>query len=161
MIKNICLTIFTFTILCAGCHSGKEEASQENEQEEPQITLYDANKEAIAYIDYDDDSTIYTLKGEPVAYLELEEQVYGFNGKFLGWYFDGVLYDRTCHAVGAKHGIVRGGINTAVTSPEKIKGIKHIKPVKHVRETGSIRPVLFDSWSETPLTEFLDIGKKE
>lgn len=155
--KDLLLILLTIPVLFAGCHSDNNEIPQK----EPQITLYDINKEAIAYIDNEDEVTIYTFEGEPAAYIELEEQVYGFNGKFLGWYFDGILYDRTCHAVGAKHGIVRGEINTAVTSPERIKGIKHIKPVKHVRETGYARPVLLDSWSETPLTVFLNAGKKE
>ena len=73
---------------------------------------------------------------------------------------DGVLYDRTYHAVGAKHGIVRGGINTVVTRLEKIKGVKHIKPEKPVKGNDFIHPALKDSWSETTLIEFFAAGKK-
>lgn len=159
MIKNLFLAVFSITVLCAGCDSGKED-DNESIPGDLQIALYDENKEAIAYIDYGDDTTIYTFEGEPVAYIQSEEQVYGFNGKFLGWYWEGALYDRGYYVVGAKHGIVRGGINTAVTRPEKVKGNKKVKPVQSVRENAFARPVLKDSWSETALTEFFSGGKK-
>lgn len=157
MMRNLFFTLFFIAILCAGCHS---EDNNEEPQDNSPITLYDKNKEAIAYIDYEDESVIYMFEGEPVAYIEPKGQVYGFNGKLLGWYSDGVLYDKTCHAVGAKHGIARGGINTIVTRVESVKGIKQVKPIKSVKENNFAPPVLFDSWSETPLTEFLASGKK-
>ena len=75
--------------------------------------------------------------------------------------FGGVLYDnKTHHAVGAKHGIAKGGINTVVTHPEKTKGVKQIKPIKPVKGNDFTSPVLIDSWSETTLTDFFDTGKK-
>ena len=157
--KNLFFTVFSIVILCAGCNSDSED-NNENPQPNSPITLYDENKEAIAYIDYNDEATIYTFEGEPVAYIELEEQVYGFNGKLLGWYSNGVLYDQTYHAVGAKHGIARGGINTVITKVEKIKGVKQIKPIKSAKGNDYVHPVLFDSWSKTTLTEFFAEGKK-
>lgn len=157
MTKNLIFVILLITISFAGCQS---EDNDKTPREETQVTLYDQNKEAIVYIDYDDEATIYTFEGEPVAYIESKEQVYSFNAKLLGWYVDGVLYDRTYHAVGAKHGIVRGGINTVVTRLEKIKGVKHIKPEKPVKGNDFIHPALKDSWSETTLTEFFAAGKK-
>ena len=157
MTKNLFFTILSITILAIGCHS---EDNDETPQKEAQVTLYDQNKEAIAYIDYEDEATIYTFEGEPVAYIESKEQVYGFNARLLGWYVDGILYDQTYHAVGAKHGIVRGGINTVVTHPEKIKGVKHIKPEKPVKGNDFIHPALKDNWSETTLTEFFAGGTK-
>lgn len=155
--KNLFFTVFSIVILCIGCNS---EDNNEDPQPDSPITLYDENKEAIAYIDYNDDTTIYTFEGEPVAYIEAEEQVYGFNGKLLGWYSNGVLYDQTFHAVGAKHGIERGGINTVITRAEKIKGIKQVKPIKPVNGNDYAHPALFDSWSKTTLTEFFAEGKK-
>lgn len=158
--KNLYLTIFSILALCAGCNSD-DNGDDNKPQDELQITLYDENKEAIAYIDYKDEATIYTFEGEPVAYIEPKEQVYSFNGKLLGWYSGGVLYDnKTHHAVGAKHGIAKGGINTVVTHPEKIKGVKQIKPIKPVKGNDFTSPVLIDSWSETTLTDFFDTGKK-
>lgn len=153
------LTIFSIAILCAGCSSDSED-NNVKPQDELQITLYDKNKEAVAYIDYSDDSTIYLFEGEPVAYIESEEQVYGFNGRFLGWYLDGVLYDQTYNVVGAKHGIAKGGINTVSTFPEKRKGIKQVKPIKAAKGNNFAHPALFDSWSKTTLTDFFTAGKK-
>lgn len=157
--KYLFFAILSMTVLCTGCHDDSED-QDENSQDDLQITLYDKNKEAIAYIDYSDEATIYTFEGEPVAYIESKEQVYGFNGKLLGWYSEGVLYDNTCHAVGAKHGIARGGINTVVTRLEKIKGVKQEKPIKPVKGNDFASPVLLDSWSETSLTDFFASGKK-
>lgn len=153
--KNLFLVLFSVSVLCTGCSSDSGEKN-DTPEDELQVTLYDENKEAVAYIDYADEGTIYLFGGKPVAYIELEEQVYGFDGRFLGWYFDGVLYeDQTHNAVGAKHGVVKGGINTAVTHAEKAKGIKQVKPVRSVKGDASyIRPVLNDRWSGTLLADF-------
>jgi len=60
-----------------------------------EITLYNSEGEAVAYIDTDDeDLTIYLWNGKPVAYLEPngdDYNIYGFNGKHLGWYEDGII----------------------------------------------------------------------
>lgn len=157
IMRALLFTFFSIIVLCAGCSKDSGD-TDESSPEEKQVTLYDKNKEAIAYIDFSDEATIYTFEGQPSAYIESKELVYGFNGKLLGWYENGVLYDRTCYAVGAKHGIVRGGINTVSTFPEKVKGIKKIKPVKHVEELNCIHSILKDSWSETTLKEFLNAG---
>lgn len=156
--RSLCGIVFSIAVLCAAC-----ESQEKNEEPEPELqtALYNQEKEPIAYIDYEDEATIYTFEGEPLAYLESEEQVYGFNGKFLGWYWEGVLYDRSHYAVGAKQGIARGEINTFVTRPEKVKGVKQVKPVRHVPEIPLVRPVLKDHWSETSLKDFLNKGKKD
>lgn len=159
MMKKLLLIVFTMTVLCAGCDSGSEDDKGKT-QTEPQVALYDKNKEAIAYIDYNDEATIFTFEGEPVAYIESEEQVYGFNGRLLGWYSDGVLYDNTYCAVGAKHGIARGAINTVATFPEKRKDPKKQKPLKPVKGNGFVHPVLKDSWSDSTLVQFFSAGKK-
>lgn len=159
MMKNLLLIVFTMTVLCAGCDSDSGDDKGKS-QSEPQVALYDKNKEAIAYIDYSDEATIYMFEGEPVAYIESEEQVYGFNGRLLGWYSDGVLYDNTCCAVGAKRGIARGAINTVATFPERRKGLKKQKPLKPVKGNGFAHPVLKDSWSDSTLVQFFSAGKE-
>lgn len=156
--KNLLGVLFAVLLLCGGCSS--DSAKEEEPEEDVQVTLFDKEKEAIAYIDNDDDATIYTFDGEPLAYIVSEEWVYGFNGKLLGWYSEGVLYDRSYYAVGARSGIVRGGINTTVTHLGKLKSNKQLKPVKHVPEASLAHPLLKDSWSETSLTDFLNKGRK-
>lgn len=153
--------VFSVIILFTGCDSASKDNHSKSEEEKLQVAIYDKDKEAIAYIDYEDEATIYTFEeGEPVAYIVSEELVYGFNGKLLGWYSDGVIYDRTYYAVGAKQGIAREGINTVVTRPEKVKHVKRVKPVKHVRENSLTHPLLKNNWSETTLPEFFANGKK-
>lgn len=155
--KNLFLLLFFTIPLFAGCH---HQENGEEAQEELQVVLYDKEKEAIAYIDYEDGATIYLYEGEAVAYIEAGEQVYRFGGQFLGWYVDGVLYDQTYCAVGARHGIVRGSINTVVTRAEKNKSVKQVKPMKQAHSLVPERSaVLKDHWSETALKEFFN-GKK-
>lgn len=158
--KNILLAIVLTSVLFVGCSDEKREEVQiENKG---QVTLFDKNKEGVAYIDYDDEYTIYLFDGKPVAYLVSEEKVYGFNGKFLGWYFDGVLYDnKSGYAVGAKHGVEKGEINTIVTHVERIKGVKYIKPIKHIKSTAPTPLVPKYNWADITLLDFLSQGGGE
>ncbi|MGE4347542.1 MAG: 4-fold beta flower protein [Flavobacteriaceae bacterium] len=155
------------SLFFVGCESEEEE----NDKIATQIALYDKNKESIAYIDYEDRddkelATIYMYDGTPVAYLYesyINEgaNIYGFNGLFMGWYINGVVYDREGYAVGAKQGILRIGINTNITRPERGKNAKKIKPVKHVRSVQPVCPLLKDNWSETSLSDFLLLTSEE
>src|SRR5258708_125393 len=92
-----------------------------------EISLFDFKGRATAYIA--EDRTIYLWQGKPVAYLDGEQKdgfdVYGFNGKHLGWFKGGILYDNEGYAV--------GGIKEVFKSPtqlEPIKGLKELKPLK-------------------------------
>lgn len=66
---------------------------------EGQAALYDAQKETIAYVDFPHDATIYLFAATPVAFIGYDDLVFDFAGRFLGWFHDGVLYDRSCRAV--------------------------------------------------------------
>ncbi len=55
-------------------------------------TLYNPKGEPIAYICNHFRDTIYLWDGHPVAYL-YSYHIYGFNGKHLGWFIDGIIYD--------------------------------------------------------------------
>lgn len=58
-----------------------------------EINLYDSSGSATAYIDdYVADQVIYLWDGRPEAYL-IQTDVYGFNGKHLGWFEKGILHD--------------------------------------------------------------------
>lgn len=81
-----------------------------------EISLYDKEGNAIAYIDTNDDMTIYMWDGKPVAYLVKKNNstnvktdlytIYGFNGKNLGWLNEGVLRDKK----GCVAGFIKGAI---------------------------------------------------
>ncbi|WP_207492509.1 4-fold beta flower protein [Aridibaculum aurantiacum] len=123
-----------------------------------QISLFDSDGEARAYIDYDEEATIFMWDGTPVAFLEKDGSdvcVFGYNGKFLGWYEDGIIYDKKGYAVGA-----RKGATSMITKIERIKGIQRITPIKPITPITPIQSIFKSSWSSTSLTEFLYIGKK-
>lgn len=120
-----------------------------------EVTLFDKNGEAIAYIDYDEDATIFLWKGTPVAFLENDGGdicVFGFNGEFLGWYENGIIYDRKGYAVGARKGTVN-----MITKIEPIKSIQEITPIRPITP---IKPIWSNRWRSTSLFEFLYFGKK-
>ena len=118
------------------------------------ISIYDKNGNAKAYIA--DDLTIYLWGGDPVAYLYNSAgdwHIFGFNGRHLGWYDEGIIYDPNGYAIGAQKDAV-----IMITSIETIKGIKGIKPIKSIREIPPIKPILSMSWGNTPLIVFLKSG---
>lgn len=137
--------IITFAILvCSLFSTGQAHAKE--------ITLFDSKGDAIAYIDTSDELTIYLWDGDPVAYL-YDDRVYGFNGKHLGWFVDGIIWNHRGNAVG----FIEGAVNM-VTSIEPIKGIKSIKSIKSIREIAPVKPVFTNRWSSPPLAIFLAMG---
>ena len=67
-----------------------------------EIALFNKNGDAVAYIADDYDRTIYFWDGQQVAYLFNERLIYGTNGKHLGWYIDGVIFNPTGERIGFK-----------------------------------------------------------
>jgi hypothetical protein len=124
------------TLILAACTAHAQFTADSDE-----ITLYSSVGKPVAYI-ADDDSTIYLWSGKPVAYLTSED-VYGFNGKHLGWFVKGLIYNHDGEIVGA----VRSRLKRPVeVSP--VKSIREIKPIKSIREIKPIRPILGLTWSE-------------
>jgi hypothetical protein len=118
-----------------------------------EITLYSASGKPVAYIADDDDSTVYVWSGKPVAYLRSED-IYGFNGKHLGWFVKGLIYNHDGEIVGATRSKFKGPVQI---SP--VKSIKEIKPIKSIREIRPIRPIFGLGWSEDQtLRSFLLFG---
>lgn len=119
-----------------------------------EIALYDGAGSAVAYIATSEDLTIYTWAGRPVAYLD-GENVYGFNGKHLGWFLDGRIYDHKGKVAGTT-------AETAVVplKSEPFKGFKQFKPFKAFEQFAPIQPILALSWSQLPLAILLSQGSK-
>ena len=118
-----------------------------------EITLYSSPGQPIAYIAPNDDLTIYLWSGKPVAYLHAED-VYTFNGRHLGWFVKGLVYNHRGQIVGA----IRSRL-TSVPQISPIKSLKELKPIKGIREISPLRPVLGVSWSEDQtLLSFLLTG---
>ena len=123
-----------------------------------QVSLFDSQGEARAYIDYDQEATLFMWNGTPVAFIEEDGDdlcIFGFDGNFLGWYEDGIIYDKKGYIVGARKDAV-----TQFTKMERIKGFQKITPIRPITRMSPIQPILRTRWSNTPLTEFLYFGKK-
>ena len=119
-----------------------------------QTSLYDSDGSAIAYIDYSEDATIYLWNGTPVAFRD-SDGVIGFNGKFLGWYDDGIMYDKNGYVVGA----TAESLNT-MTEMEPMKGMQKMTPMRPMSPMAPMQPMLNNSWSSSSLSEFLYSGKR-
>lgn len=118
-----------------------------------EISLYDSNGKAVAYIDTSDKMTIYLWEGDPVAYYE-DGSIWGFNGNHLGWFIDGIIIDHKGYAVGA----IKGVINMSYQL-ESLKSLKTLKSLKSLKELVPLKPLEKNKWSAIPLSMFLASGK--
>lgn len=100
-----------------------------------EITVWDRRSIATAYIATDDENTIYLWTGEPVAYL-VDDHVYGFNGRHLGWFQEGIIWDYEAISVG----FTRQAPYVAQTS-EPPKAAKQPKPARLPREDAPTQPI--------------------
>jgi hypothetical protein len=117
-------------------------------QLEPRIdddfSFYDSQGRAAAYFETSGELVIYLWSGEPVAYLD-GDSIFGFNGKHLGWYRDGLIYDHD------------GGILVAPASafrdapgPAPPRSLKGLKPLKGLKELKPLKPLFGRFWSKLP-----------
>jgi hypothetical protein len=83
-----------------------------------------------------------------VAYLD-DDSVYGFNGKHLGWYRNGAVYDQDGDIVVARASMFRGAVEAAPP-----RGIRGLKPLKGLKELRPLRPLFGLSWSRMPAAVF-------
>jgi hypothetical protein len=116
-----------------------------------EISLFDARGRATAYIA--EDLTIYMWGGKPVVYLDRDSgggfHVYGFNGKHLGWFTQGLIRDHEGNAACA----VKDAIRT--TELEPLKSLKELKPLKDLKDLAPLRTLFSSQWSEAPCRFFL------
>ncbi|MGJ5006789.1 4-fold beta flower protein [Bradyrhizobium oligotrophicum] len=116
-----------------------------------EISLFNAQGAATAYIDTDDDLTIYLWSGKPVAYLD-DGNVYGFNGKHLGWFERGAIWGEDGGAACA----------TAAAMPrtqfEPFKSFKQFKPFKSFKEFAPLKPLLSGRFGSMPCAVLLAAG---
>jgi len=136
-----------------------------------EITLFNSQGKAIAYIAQaplnkifylliayiaTEDMTIYMWGGKPVAYLTNDDgkfNIYGFNGKHLGWFIKGILRDHE----GDVAGFIKDAVNIT-TEYEPYKNYKQYKPYKSYKESSPYLPYLSNNFSKTPLSLFLEEG---
>lgn len=100
---------------------------------ENEVSLFSNKGTPAAYVAVDEGMTIYLWDGKPVAYLEPEIggtgfHVYGFNGKHLGWFEKGVIWDHD----GDGSCAVKERLQSAQFEP--FKTFKQFKPLRAVKE---------------------------
>jgi hypothetical protein len=123
-----------------------------------QISLFDSQGDARAYIDFDEDATIFMWDGTPVAFLDKDGDdicVFGFRGGFLGWYENGMIYDKNGYTVGARKEVL-----SMLTNMERMKGMQKMTPMRPMTSMTPMKPFWKNRWSATTLTEFLYFGRK-
>lgn len=123
-----------------------------------QISLFNSKGKPIAYIDTENELHIYMWGGRPVAYLDSDADegfhIYGFNGKHLGWFVNGIAYDHEGHAVGFQEGAVN-----MYTEYEPYKSYQQYAPYKAYKQYAPYQPYLSNQWSNTTLSLFLSKGR--
>jgi hypothetical protein len=122
-----------------------------------EITLFNGKGKATAYVAVNDGMTIYLWSGKPLAYLESDKSgggfhIYGFNGKHLGWFVQGVVRDHDGDAACA----VKDRLKS--TDFEPFKEFKEFKPFKAFKEFAPFRPAFSKSFSSVTCSIFLAEG---
>lgn len=122
-----------------------------------EVSLFDASGEAVAYIDTDDELTIYLWSGKPVAYLEDRDggsiHVWGFNGKHLGWFERGAIWgDDGSAACATKEAM------TSLPHLESLKSLKELKPLKSLKELPLLKPMLSGRFGHIPCAIYVELG---
>lgn len=114
------------------------------------LALFNKDGKAIAYIDTKDkDRTIYLYSGEPVAVIS-EADVYGFNGKHLGWFEKGIVRDHDGKRIGNTKKAATG-----YTQYEPYKSYKRQKPYIGHKSYPPYKPYFSNSWADNSFEEFL------
>ena len=141
-----------------GLGTSKNKNSTTIVEKSHETTLFNHNGNAKAYISFSDLAIIYLWNGIPAAFLENSGNdvcVIGFNGKFLGWYENGILYDKEGYPAGAKEGAVN-----MYTNREPLKNSKRRTPSKsYTSRIPSYKPSLKSTWRRGGLVELLYSGK--
>jgi len=120
-------------------------------------TLFNADGSPEAYISFTEDNpTIFMWSGKPVAYLARSVgggfNVYGFNGKHLGWYVNGSIRSHDGNPVCGAYTAVRV---VSLPQPEPPKSLQQPIPLKSFKELAPLRPLFRRQWSSTQCGMFL------
>lgn len=118
-----------------------------------EITLYNQRGEPQAYIADDTEHSIYLWNGHAVAYIK-EDVIHGWNGKHLGWFIDGIIYDTQGYRVSS----IRNKCPVA-TFAEPVKYAKYAKYAKYVAYAPYAKPRLSTGYSDQDLLSFLEEDK--
>lgn len=113
------------------------------------LKFYDCETNPYAYCE--DEETIYTYEGEPVAYIDTQD-IYAFSGKHLGFYEDGNIWDHNGDVLLFTEDSIRTPLK-AKESLMPLKKLKSKKPLKGAKELKPKKPLKHNKWSSYELSE--------
>jgi hypothetical protein len=116
-----------------------------------ETSFFNKNGRPVAYL-ADDGETIYLWDGRPVGYLS-EDRVVGWNGKQLGWFANGTIFD----IYGLRTGFIKSK-SPIPTDLEPGKPAKQAQGVRSVRQSGIAKPVMCYGYSSRALEDILEEG---
>jgi len=116
-----------------------------------ETTLFNKNGKPVAYLG-EDGRTIYLWEGRVVGYL-LEDKVFGWNGRQLGWFDNGTIFD----IYGLRAGFIKRK-SPIPTDMESGKAAKQAKGIKGARQSPVAKPVMCYGYSSRSLEEILAEG---
>ena len=114
-----------------------------------ETTIYDAHRRARIYIADDGDNSIYTWDGKAVAVID-GEHVFGWRGRHIGWFVEGILYDGQGYRIG-----FLAETFPVATYPEPAKYSKHAKAQRLARHAPRGRPAFSAGNSNEDLETFI------
>lgn len=119
-----------------------------------EVTLFGKNGDPQAYVAHGDGNTIYSFAGEPLAYVDEQNNIYGFNGSHLGWFEEGIVWDHHGRRVGF----------TSKACPvfkqfEPFKGFKQFKPFMGLKQLAPFKPIKMHVLADENLLVFLHAGR--
>lgn len=113
-----------------------------------EISLYGTDGKPTMYI-ADDGETIYNWDGYAVCYL-VDDQIYGWRGKHLGWFSNGIVYNMDGYRVGYTR-----EASPRILYTEWTKWTKKTTRTKSTRYSARTQPTLKTSESRIDLAEYL------
>ncbi|MBW8684610.1 4-fold beta flower protein [Chitinophaga rhizophila] len=120
------------------------------------IALFNKDGKAIAYIATDDEEMpVFLYNGKPVAYIT-KDNVYGYNGKHLGWYDKGVIRTHEGKIIATTK-----DASSQYTQYEPYKNYKQSKPYKSYQHTAPYKVYAQSGWTAEGFEAFLLKGQKE
>ena len=116
--------------------------------------VFNKRGDPVAYILDDYNETIYLTDGSPVAYLYEQGHVYGFNGRHLGWWIEGILYNHDGERIGFSSSTSPVPIGRELTQSQR-QSMDEIKP----RWEAPPLPKLSFNFADMDLESFLREGQ--
>ncbi len=125
------------------------------EPENGETTIFGKRGDPKAYIAHDDEATIYSFNGVPLAYIDENSNIYGFNGRHLGWFEDEIIWDHKGQRLG-----FTSRTCPSFTQFEPFKGFKQFKPFRAFKQFAPFKPFKSYSNSNIELINFLKAGRE-